>query len=142
MLDEPFSGLDPIGVDSMSEVIREFAARGAGILFSSHQLDLVEHICEDVAIIDEGEVMLIVDLARIKGEASYRRVSIEVDGRLWAPPVAGAHEVDTGGRRHHIIDASVEVEQLLRLASSAGSITRFSYETPALSDIFYEAVVT
>jgi ABC-2 type transport system ATP-binding protein len=142
VLDEPFSGLDPIGVDSMSEVIREFAARGAGILFSSHQLDLVEHICEDVAIIDEGEVILIGDLARIKGEASYRRVSIEVDGRLWAPPVAGAHEVDTGGRRHHIIDASVEVEQLLRLASSAGSITRFSYETPALSDIFYEAVVT
>jgi ABC-2 type transport system ATP-binding protein len=142
VLDEPFSGLDPIGVDSMSDVIREFAARGAGILFSSHQLDLVEHICEDVAIIDQGEVILIGDLAQIRDEASYRRVLIEVDGRLWTPPVAGLHEVDTGGKRHHIIAASVEVDQLLHLANSEGSITRFSYETPALSDIFYEAVVT
>jgi ABC-2 type transport system ATP-binding protein len=142
VLDEPFSGLDPIGVDSMSDVIREFAARGAAILFSSHQLDLVEHICEDVAIIDQGEVILIGDLAQIRDEASYRRVLIEVNGQLWTPPVAGVHEVDTGGKRHHIIAASVEVEQLLHLASSEGSITRFSYETPALSDIFYEAVVS
>ena len=141
VLDEPFSGLDPIGVDSMSDVIREFASKGAGILFSSHQLDLVEHICEDVAIIDEGEVILIGDLDRIKEEASYRRVLIEVDGQLWAPPVDGSHEVDTGGERHHIIDASVNVEQLLHIAGSAGSITRFSYETPTLSDIFQEAVV-
>ena len=141
VLDEPFSGLDPIGVDSLSEVIREFAARGAAILFSSHQLDLVEHICEDVAIIDEGEVILIGDLGQIREEASYRRVLIEVDDRLWAPPVAGTHEVDAGGKRHHIIDASVDVEQLLHLARGEGSITRFSYETPALSDIFHEAVV-
>ena len=141
VLDEPFSGLDPIGVDSLSEVIREFAARGAGILFSSHQLDLVEHICEDVAIIDKGEVVLIGDLNRIKEEAPYRRVLIEVDGDLWAPPVSGTHEVDAGGKRHHIVDASVDVEQLLHLASGAGSITRFSYETPTLSDIFQEAVV-
>lgn len=141
VLDEPFSGLDPIGVDSLSEVIREFASKGAGILFSSHQLDLVEHICEDVAIIDEGEIVLIGDLNQIREEAAYRRVLIEVDGRLWAPPVSGAHEAGAGGNRHHIVDASVDVEQLLHLASGAGSITRFSYETPALSDIFQEAVV-
>ena len=141
VLDEPFSGLDPIGVDSLSAVIREFASKGAGILFSSHQLDLVEHICEDVAIIDEGEVVLIGDLAEIREEASYRRVLIEVDGQLWAPPVSGVHEVGAGGKRHHIVDASVDVEQLLQLARDAGPITRFSYETPSLSDIFQEAVV-
>ena len=141
VLDEPFSGLDPIGVDSLSEVIREFAARGAGILFSSHQLDLVEDICEDVAIIDEGEVVLTGDLDGIREDASYRRVLIEIDGQLWAPPVSGVREADTGGRRHHIVDASVDVEQLLHFARDAGSITRFSYETPALSDIFQEAVV-
>jgi ABC-2 type transport system ATP-binding protein len=141
VLDEPFSGLDPIGVDSMSEVIREFAARGAGILFSSHQLDLVEHICEDVAIIDHGAVILMGNLDEIREEASYRRVLIEVDGQLWAPPVSGAHGVGTGSKRHHIVDASVDVEELLHLARGAGSITRFSYETPALSDIFQEAVV-
>lgn len=140
VLDEPFSGLDPIGVGSLSDVIREFAASGASILFSSHQLDLVEHICEDVAIIDEGEIVLSGALQDIREDASYRRVDIEVDGTMWAPPVDGAHEVDTGGRRHHIVAATVGVEELLELARSQGAITRFSYETPALSDIFHEAV--
>jgi ABC-2 type transport system ATP-binding protein len=140
VLDEPFSGLDPIGVDSLSEVIREFAAKGTGILFSSHQLDLVEHICEDVVIIDEGAVVLSGDLHQIREGASYRRVLIEVDDELWNPPVDGAHEVGSGRRKHHIVDASVDVEQLIHLAGSQGSITRFSYETPALSDIFHEAV--
>lgn len=142
VLDEPFSGLDPIGVDSLSEVIKEFAAKGAGILFSSHQLDLVEHICEDVAIIDDGEVVLSGNLDDIRQAAGYRRVLIEVDGVLWAPPLDGSHEVASGRRTHHIVDASIDVEQLLQLARADGSITRFSYETPALSDIFHEAVST
>jgi ABC-2 type transport system ATP-binding protein len=140
VLDEPFTGLDPIGVGSLSDVINEFAANGAGILFSSHQLDLVEHLCEDIAIIDQGEIVLIGDLHEIKQAAGYRRVHIEVDDVLWAPPVDGAHEVGPPSRRHHIVDSTVDVEQLLHLASADGSITRFSYEVPALSDIFHEAV--
>jgi len=140
VLDEPFAGLDPIGVDSLSGVIKEFAARGAGILFSSHQLDLVEHICEDIAIIDQGAVVLSGDLHEIRQGAGYRRVLIEVDDILWAPPVDGAHEVGSGSRRHHIVDSAVDVEQLLHLARADGTITRFSYEVPALSDIFHEAV--
>ncbi|MEN8239722.1 MAG: ATP-binding cassette domain-containing protein [Actinomycetota bacterium] len=142
VLDEPFAGLDPIGVDSLSEVLKEFAAKGAGILFSSHQLDLVEHICEDVAIIDEGAVVLSGDLHEIRQAASYRRVLIEVDDVLWTPSVEGAHEVSSGARTHHIVDSSVEVERLLHLANADGPITRFSYEVPALSDIFHEAVAT
>src|SRR6185437_6479214 len=54
VLDEPFSGLDPVGVDAMSEVLAERAAAGVTMLFSSHQLDLVEHLCQSVAIIDHG----------------------------------------------------------------------------------------
>lgn len=141
VLDEPFSGLDPIGVESLSEVLREFAAKGAAILFSSHQLDLVEDICEDVAIIHNGEIVVTGALDRIKEEASYRRVEIRIDGELWAPPVEGVHEVGNAGRTHHIIDASVDVEELLVLARVEGSITRFSYEPPALTDIFHEAVL-
>jgi ABC-2 type transport system ATP-binding protein len=142
VLDEPFSGLDPIGVGSLSEVIKEFAAQGAAILFSSHQLDLVEHICEDVAIIDQGEIVLRGDLREIRQSAGYRRVLVEVDDVLWTPPVDGVHEVVSGSQRHHIVDSSVDVARLLRLASADGSITRFSYEVPALSDIFHEAVAT
>lgn len=140
VLDEPFAGLDPIGVESLSGVLREFSADGAAILFSSHQLDLVEHMCDDVAIINDGTVIVQGDLQGIRESASYRRVEIRVDGALWSPPVGDAEEVKTAGRPHHIIDADVDVEQLLALARSDGAITRFSYEAPALSDIFYEAV--
>ena len=140
VLDEPFSGLDPIGVESLSGVIREFADNGAAILFSSHQLDLVEHICQDLAIVEEGTIVLDGELAAIRSGAPYRRVEIEIDGKLWRPPVAGVHESDSTGRVHHIIDASVAVEHLLDLAAAEGTITRFSYESPSLSDIFQEAV--
>ena len=57
VLDEPFSGLDPIGIATMSEVLRERAAAGVGVVFSSHQLDLVEEVCEDVVIISRGRVV-------------------------------------------------------------------------------------
>jgi ABC-2 type transport system ATP-binding protein len=140
VLDEPFSGLDPIGVASLSEVLREFAAKGAAILFSSHQLDLVEHICEDVAIISDGRVVVDGVLHVIREGATYRRVEIWVDGVLWDPPVEGAHRVESGGRAHHIVDVSSDVESLLSLARSSGTITRFSYEPPSLSDVFNEAV--
>ena len=142
VLDEPFAGLDPIGVDSLSTVLRDFATSGAGILFSSHQLDLVEHVCQDGAIIQDGTIVVQGDLAELKDSAGYRRVEIRVNGTLWDPPVGGAHRVDAGGRIHHIIDASIEVEDLLNRARQDGPITRFSYEPPSLSDIFHEAVST
>lgn len=56
VLDEPFSGLDPVGVEVLQEVLRREAAAGAGIVFSSHQLDLVERLCDEVVIIDHGQV--------------------------------------------------------------------------------------
>lgn len=140
ILDEPFAGLDPIGVDSLSGVLTEFASRGAAILFSSHQLDLVEHMCEDVAIVHNGRIVVQGDLNRIRDGAEYRRVEIWVDQHLWTPPVEGVHQVEAGGRAHHIIDASVDVDRMLQLASADGTITRFSYEPPSLSDIFQEAV--
>ena len=57
VLDEPFSGLDPLGTATMTEVVRERAAAGVGVLFSSHQLDLVEDVCEDVVIIARGRIV-------------------------------------------------------------------------------------
>ena len=57
VLDEPFSGLDPIGIATMTEVLQERAAAGVGVVFSSHQLDLVEDVCEDVVIIARGRIV-------------------------------------------------------------------------------------
>ena len=84
MLDEPFSGLDPTGVDVMSGVLRERAAAGVPVVFSSHQLELVERLCEDVAIIKDGRLVAsgAVDELRERGreEAEQVRVRVEGDG--------------------------------------------------------------
>jgi ABC-2 type transport system ATP-binding protein len=79
VLDEPFSGLDPLAVDVMSDVLRERAAAGVAVVFSSHQLDLVEDLCQTVAIVAEGRVVLDgeVEALRRRGE---RRLRLTVTG--------------------------------------------------------------
>ena len=139
VLDEPFSGLDPVGVAEMGAVLREAAARGATILFSSHQLELVEDLCVDVAIINGGVTVAHGDLARIRSQSQYRRVEVAVGGAPWVPDVMGA--VPVGGDRPHVmVPASVTAEELLAAAGSVGTITTFRYEAPSLADLFHEAV--
>ena len=70
VLDEPFSGLDPLAITNMSEMLAEVAAAGATVLFSSHQLDLVETSCEDVVIIDHGHIVRAGDLAELRAECA------------------------------------------------------------------------
>lgn len=66
VLDEPFAGLDPLGVAALGDAIREEASRGAAVVFSSHQLDLVEDICDDIAVIDHGRTVLSGSLQDIR----------------------------------------------------------------------------
>lgn len=139
--DEPFQGLDPIGTESVSALLRELAAEGMAILFSSHQLDLVEDVCEDVVIIDAGRVVLAGNVRSLKRASGDRNLSIEVDGSPWVPSVGGIREASGDGRRPRIlVDASVDVNAVLIQAQAAGSVTRFSLEPPTLSDLFREAV--
>ncbi|HSK90817.1 MAG TPA: ATP-binding cassette domain-containing protein [Euzebyales bacterium] len=79
VLDEPFSGLDPLAMEAMAELLREVAAAGATVLFSSHQLDLVEHLCEDVVIIDGGHVALSGDLEELRAAEPARFVDIQYE---------------------------------------------------------------
>ena len=80
MLDEPFSGLDPIAMGNMSELLGEVAAAGATVLFSSHQLDLVEDLCEDVVIIDHGRIVLAGDLDELRAAVPQRFVDVRYRG--------------------------------------------------------------
>ena len=128
-LDEPFSGLDPLGAESLVEVIRNLADRGAAILFSSHQLDLVEDVCEDVAIIDHGAIVLTGDLRELRTNAASRRLDVTVDGETWRPP-----------DDHRLIGPDADLGALLAQANAAGRVDRFSFEPPRLSDLFRVAV--
>lgn len=139
VLDEPFSGLDPVGVGEMGEVLRQAAAGGATILFSSHQLDLVEGLCADVAIINGGRVVEHGALEEIRARSPLRRVEVSVDSRPWTPPDVPVIRVG-GERPHLLVPSGISAESLLRAASAHGTITAFRYEPPTLSDLFHEAV--
>ena len=120
-------------------MLRAAAASGATILFSSHQLELVEELCVDVAIIDGGRTVAHGDLGSIRGRADRRRVEVTVAGVPWLPDVIGARAI--GGERPHVlVPASVTAAELLAAAARTGPITSFRYEAPSLADIFHEAV--
>lgn len=141
VLDEPFSGLDPLGIEAMSALIVEQSQRGVAILFSSHQLDLVEDICEDVVIIDHGKVVLDGDVDRLQAETDKIRLEMEVDGEAWNPAFDGLIEI---GRDHRhasfLADKDVRIEEILGQAATKGNVTSLSYGPPHLSDLFREAV--
>ena len=140
VLDEPFAGLDPIGMETMAEALRSLAAGGAAIVFSSHQLDLVEHICQDVVIIDRGKNVLAGNVRSLRGQAAVRHLEIEVDGRPWRANLSGVEVVEGSGGWTHLVDRSAPIDEILADANRIGEVTRFTFDPPSLSDLFREAV--
>lgn len=142
VLDEPFSGLDPLGVATLAEVLAEKAHRGTAVVFSSHQLDLVEDLCEDVVIIHRGRVVKTGPVEEIKDSSPVRHLEIELaDGMV--PGLDGLEEFVTsreGDRVYLQVPAELDVRPLMGGALATGSVRRFVYTTPSLSEIFIEAV--
>lgn len=100
VLDEPFSGLDPMGADSMAHVLRTRAREGATVLFSSHQLDVVADLCEDVAVIAAGKVVLEGTIEEVRRSAPRRRLEEPgVDPPARTAPIAAAAPPRCGGHR-------------------------------------------
>src|SRR6516162_2366197 len=97
VLDEPFSGLDPIGMGAMSELLRGLAEGGATVLFSSHQLDLVQDLCQDVVIIEHGQIVLAGDLSELRAKVPERFVHLRYRGPApdW-PRLAPATVIQAG----------------------------------------------
>ena len=139
VLDEPFSGLDPVGVIEMGEILREAASDGATILFSSHQLELVEGLCADIAILNAGRVVAHGDLEAIRAGSPYRHVEVGVAGSPWLPDRPGLPVV-RGDRPHLLVPRDLTAGQLLAEAQVDGPVTSFRYEPPSLADLFHEAV--
>jgi ABC-2 type transport system ATP-binding protein len=143
VLDEPFSGLDPIGIATMTEVVQERAAAGVGVVFSSHQLDLVEDICEDVVIIARGRIVAAGAIDELKAASGRQHLEIEVPGSdgSWLDGRADLTVLDRSGDRVKLlVDRSVDLDELLQLARRAGEVRIFAYQPPKLSELFMEAV--
>jgi ABC-2 type transport system ATP-binding protein len=144
VLDEPFSGLDPVGVDVLSGVLSDYVATGVPVVFSSHQLELVERLCEAVAIIKAGRLVAtgLVEELRERGGGG-RRIRVAVAGADddWPARVPGAGVVDRGPRGALVaLRDGTNPDDVLDAARAAGMVTHFSLERPTLTELFREAV--
>jgi ABC-2 type transport system ATP-binding protein len=143
VLDEPFSGLDPIGTATMTEVLRERAAAGVGVVFSSHQLDLVESICEDVVIIAKGRIVAHGPIDELKRASGRRHLEVEVAGGdgAWLDGIPDVQVLERRGERVRLlVPDTIDLPATLARATQSGAVRRFSFEPPALSELFMQAV--
>ncbi|EFV91204.1 ABC transporter, ATP-binding protein [Dietzia cinnamea P4] len=139
VLDEPFSGLDPAAVDSMVDLLREHTTRGVPVLFSSHQLDLVERLCDQLVVLARGRVVSTgtVSELRSRGRVLHRLV---VGGDAgWVRALPGVHVVDVDGPAALLeLEGPGSTDLVLREAMARGSVSELARVVPSLSDIYRE----
>lgn len=140
VLDEPFSGLDPLAVDMLGAILEEQVERGAALLLSSHQLDLVADSCTAVVIVDRGRVVLRGDVASLRAASPTRYVDVEFAApTAWRP---SGVELSTGDQRRYRarLTRSDDGDALIAAARAHGDVIAYSLATPDLSEVFREAV--
>ena len=142
VLDEPFAGLDPVAVDVMSDVLRQRASAGMPVVFSSHQLDIVEQLCDRVGIIQSGRMVAsgTVDELRSGGPRRYW-VDAPVAGDGWVQAVPGVTLVRQEGSRSLVeLAAGADDQAVLRAALAGGPVGEFRRDIPSLTELFRHVV--
>jgi ABC-2 type transport system ATP-binding protein len=145
IMDEPFSGLDPVNANLLKEALLEMHRRGKTMIFSTHQLEQVEELCEDVVIIDQGQTIIRGSVREVKRQQGRNVVRLKLDNdpeALWLDSLEG---VQVTKRRQDYIEMNIQsdlnpnliVEEALR---HGGIISRFELTEPSLTDIFIEYV--
>ncbi|GAB17840.1 putative ABC transporter ATP-binding protein [Gordonia effusa NBRC 100432] len=143
VLDEPFSGLDPVAVDVMSDVLREKANTGAPVLFSSHQLDLVQQLCDRVGVIVKGTMRAVGTVDDLRsGHGAVLEVVGPPTTLAWATGLRGVVDVaHVGAMTRLTLDQSVADDQeILHAALATGPVHQFRTSKPTLTEIFREVV--
>jgi ABC-2 type transport system ATP-binding protein len=140
VLDEPFAGLDPGAIEFLVGVVRDHVARGRHVVFSSHQLDVVEDLCETITMIDHGRVVMQGDVRALKAASPdrYLRVDVVVAAEWLAGVPAEVARTDATGSRlklHPGVDAAAVLDAI----RSHAAISDFGVESPSLSELFLAA---
>ena len=142
ILDEPFSGLDPLAVDVVANVLQTRAAQGTSVLFSSHQLDVVERLCDDLVIIASGTIRAAGTRDGLRAEHATRRYElVSASDAGWLRTESGVEVVDfDGGYAVFEADSDQTVQRVLQRAVAAGDVTSFAPRRPTLAQIFTEVI--
>ena len=142
VLDEPFNGLDPVAVESLSETLRLRARGGRTVLFSSHQLDLVQDLCEDIAMVDRGRTVLQGNVATLRASSGRRqlRLHVEAPNTSWLLPYPGVTVVSNEADDQRLaLPPGIEPLEVLDSARAAGRVIDFGLDLPTLSQLFLTA---
>jgi len=145
ILDEPFSGLDPIGVDSLAEALLGQVREGVPVVFSSHQLDLVERLCDSVGILARGRMVATgtVDELRRRETGRLLRVVVPDAAPHWAGSLTGVRVVsEQAGDTVLQLSDGTDDQSVLAEALRTGRVTHFAWQQPTLVELFREAVAT
>ena len=143
VLDEPFSGLDPVGVDVLSGVLRRAASDGAAVVFSSHQLELVERLCDAVVLIDLGRIAAqgTIDELRASRARNLWQIRVRGGASAWWDVIPGATPVQRDdGLVVLELASSTDPQRVLDVARSAGDVVSFGPVQPSLQELFREVV--
>ena len=142
ILDEPFSGLDPINIELFKDLILELKKEGTSIIFSSHRMDHVEYFCESLVILVKGQTVLSGNLKEIK--ESYRKKNIRIEGNINEEEllkIKGVIKIDKSSSEYIInIEDQKVIEEVFKYITKCKNITKFVVEEPTLNEIFIEKV--
>jgi ABC-2 type transport system ATP-binding protein len=142
IMDEPMSGLDPVGMDVMRETMLDLRRRGATIVLSSHQMETVEKLCDRVALIDRGTKLLDGSVAEVKAKHGKNTVALAFDGDgAFLETLPGVAKVTDFGQYVEVrLLEGADPQPLLVEAAARLRVRRFEIVEPSLHDIFVETV--
>lgn len=141
ILDEPFAGLDPVAVALLSEVMFEQVAKDVSVVFSSHQLELVQDLAEHVTIVAAGETRATGTVDDLRRRSPQRNLEIRWSGSRpqWTPPQGEPRGAPAGVSRF-VVPATSDAAALVASAAAAGPIAAVSFEPPGLDEVFLDLV--
>ncbi|UXR33375.1 ABC transporter ATP-binding protein [Staphylococcus simulans] len=142
ILDEPFSGLDPVNVELLKSAVKDLNEQGTTIIFSSHRMEHIEELCDDICILNHGDLVLQGDIQSIKDQFDLKKIVIETEDALEnLEEVEGVTRVE---RSKRMITVSVEnqaaAKRVFDVVAQHGFVKRFQVLEPSIQDIFIQQV--
>ncbi|SCU01446.1 multidrug ABC transporter ATPase [Staphylococcus xylosus] len=142
ILDEPFSGLDPVNVELLKSAVQDLNDEGTTIIYSSHRMEHVEELCDNVCILNKGELVVSGPIDEVKSNHGHKRVVIETEHQM--PEVDAIPGVIAVERNKREIKATIEsemiAEKIYDVVTQYGFVKRFQVVEPSLNEIFIAKV--